>query len=157
MHRTPLSTATSAALFADACAVIPGGVNSPVRAFSSVGGTPRFITSASGYWLTDADGNEYVDLVCSWGPLILGHAHPAAVDAVQRAVAAGTSFGTPSAPEVESAEEIVSRTPACGLSRAGGRPASPPLRPRRRWSVPTTTSRPSPMRSTGMAPRSRAS
>ena len=83
------STEQSAKLFADACAVIPGGVNSPVRAFNAVGGTPRFITSGSGCWLTDADGNRYVDLVCSWGPMILGHAHPAVVDAVATAVAAG--------------------------------------------------------------------
>ena len=89
------STDVSAKLFADACAVIPGGVNSPVRAFSAVGGTPRFITSAKGYWLTDADDNRYVDLVCSWGPMILGHAHPAVVDAVQRAAAGGLSFGAP--------------------------------------------------------------
>ena len=82
-------TAMSARLFAEACAVIPGGVNSPVRAFKSVGGTPRFITSASGYWLVDADRNRYVDLVCSWGPMILGHAHPAVVDAVQRAARGG--------------------------------------------------------------------
>src|SRR3954466_13100612 len=75
------STAASARLFADACAVIPGGVNSPVRAFNSVGGTPRYITSAKGYWLTDADGNRFIDLVCSWGPMILGHAHPAVVEA----------------------------------------------------------------------------
>ena len=73
---------TSARLFADAARVIPGGVNSPVRAFSAVGGTPRFITNASGCRLTDADGNDYVDLVCSWGPMILGHAHPAVVEAV---------------------------------------------------------------------------
>ena len=89
------STDLSAKLFADACSVIPGGVNSPVRAFSSVGGTPRFITSANGCWLTDADGNRYVDLVCSWGPMILGHAHPAVVEAVQRAAADGLSFGAP--------------------------------------------------------------
>ena len=74
---------TSARLFADAAGVIPGGVNSPVRAFTSVGGTPRFITKASGCWLTDADDNRYVDLVCSWGPMLLGHAHPAIVEAVQ--------------------------------------------------------------------------
>ena len=95
MRSTSSATAASAALFADACAVIPGGVNSPVRAFTSVGGTPRFITSATGYWLTDADGNRYVDLVCSWGPMILGHAHPAVVDAVQRVAADGLSFGAP--------------------------------------------------------------
>ena len=86
------SAPMSAQLFTNACAVIPGGVNSPVRAFNSVGGTPRFITSAQGCWLTDADGNGYVDLVCSWGPMILGHAHPAVVEAVQRAAANGLSL-----------------------------------------------------------------
>jgi glutamate-1-semialdehyde 2,1-aminomutase len=109
MHSPPLSKAASAALFADACAVIPGGVNSPVRAFTSVGGTPRFITSASGYWLTDADDNRYVDLVCSWGPMILGHAHPAVVEAVQRVAADGLSFGAPTPSETELATEIIGR------------------------------------------------
>jgi glutamate-1-semialdehyde 2,1-aminomutase len=99
----------SARLFADACAVIPGGVNSPVRAFNSVGGTPRYITSAQGCWLNDADGNTYVDLVCSWGPMILGHAHPAVVEAVQRAAADGLSFGAPTPAETELATEIVDR------------------------------------------------
>ena len=86
-----------------------GGVNSPVRAFRSVGGTPRFMVSGRGPYLTDADGRSYVDLVCSWGPLILGHAHPAVLDAVRRAAAAGLSFGTPTEGEVELAEEIVER------------------------------------------------
>jgi glutamate-1-semialdehyde 2,1-aminomutase len=99
----------SAALFDRAMAVVPGGVNSPVRAFAAVGGTPRFMASGRGPYLTDADGREYVDLVCSWGPMILGHAHPAVVEAVQRAVARGTSFGTPTEGEVELAEEIVAR------------------------------------------------
>ena len=94
----------SARLFAEACAVIPGGVNSPVRAFNSVGGTPRYITSAQGCRLTDADGNTYVDLVCSWGPMILGHAHPAVVEAVQRAAASGLSFGAPPAAATEPAD-----------------------------------------------------
>ena len=98
-------------LFARALDVTPGGVNSPVRAFGAVGGTPRFMARGHGPYLYDVDGNEYVDLVCSWGPMILGHAHPEVVEAVTRAVAAGTSFGTPSAPEVELAEEIVARTP----------------------------------------------
>jgi glutamate-1-semialdehyde 2,1-aminomutase len=98
-------------MFADACAVIPGGVNSPVRAFNSVGGTPRYITSARGCWLTDADGNRYVDLVCSWGPMILGHAHPAVVEAVQQAAASGLSFGAPTPGETELAKEIVNRMP----------------------------------------------
>jgi glutamate-1-semialdehyde 2,1-aminomutase len=104
-------TAGSGDLFARALDVTPGGVNSPVRAFRAVGGTPRFMASGQGPYLYDVDGNEYVDLVCSWGPMILGHAHPEVVDAVQRAVANGTSFGTPSQPEVELGEEIVSRTP----------------------------------------------
>ena len=78
----------SAALFARALAATPGGVNSPVRAFGAVGGTPRFIVRASGPFLYDADGNEYVDLVCSWGPTIVGHAHPVVVDAVRRTRAA---------------------------------------------------------------------
>lgn len=102
-------TPRSAALFADACAVIPGGVNSPVRAFNSVGGTPRFITSAKGYWLTDADDNRYVDLVCSWGPALLGHAHPAVVEAVQKVAVDGLSFGAPTPSETELAAEIVGR------------------------------------------------
>lgn len=99
----------SAQLFADACAVIPGGVNSPVRAFNSVGGTPRYITSAQGCWLTDADDNRFVDLVCSWGPMILGHAHPAVVEAVHRAAANGLSFGAPTPAETDLAAEIVAR------------------------------------------------
>ena len=103
------STDRSAKLFADACAVIPGGVNSPVRAFNAVGGTPRFITSGQGYWLTDADGNRYVDLVCSWGPMILGHAHPAVVEAVTAAAAHGLSFGAPTPTESELAAEIIDR------------------------------------------------
>ena len=101
----------SRALFDRALAVTPGGVNSPVRAFAAVGGTPRFIRSARGAWLTDVDGNDYVDLVCSWGPMLLGHAHPEVQAAVQAAVARGTSYGTPTEPEVELAEEIVARTP----------------------------------------------
>jgi len=99
----------SRALFERAAALIPGGVNSPVRAFRAVGGTPRFMTTGRGPYLTDADGHEYVDLVCSWGPLILGHAHPAVVVAAQRAVAGGTSFGAPTEGEVALAQEIVDR------------------------------------------------
>ncbi|WP_206489025.1 glutamate-1-semialdehyde 2,1-aminomutase [Rhodococcus sp. KRD162] len=99
----------SAQLFARASAVIPGGVNSPVRAFASVGGTPRFIAQASGYTMTDADGNSYVDLISSWGPMIHGHAHPAIVEAVQKAAATGLSFGAPTEREIELAEEIVRR------------------------------------------------
>ncbi|MGV0684742.1 glutamate-1-semialdehyde 2,1-aminomutase [Mycolicibacterium thermoresistibile] len=110
-HPAPGTTRTSARLFADAATVIPGGVNSPVRAFAAVGGTPRFITSARGCWLTDADGNRYVDLVCSWGPMILGHAHPAVVEAVQRAAADGLSFGAPTPAETELVREIIDRVP----------------------------------------------
>lgn len=97
--------------FQRALAVSPGGVNSPVRAFRAVGGSPIFMASGSGALLTDTDGREYVDLVGSWGPMLLGHAHPAVIDAVTSAVARGTSFGTPSPPEVLLAEEIVARTP----------------------------------------------
>ena len=98
-------------LFARAQKVTPGGVNSPVRAFNAVGGTPRFIASARGPWLTDVDGNEYVDLICSWGPMLLGHAHPAVVEAVQQAAARGSSYGTPTEGEVALVEELVARTP----------------------------------------------
>ena len=101
----------SEAWFARARAVTPGGVNSPVRAFAAVGGTPRFIASGAGAWLRDVDGNEYVDLICSWGPMLLGHAHPEVLAAVGEAVARGTSFGTPTTTEVELAEEILARTP----------------------------------------------
>ena len=107
----PAPAPASAALFERARRVTPGGVNSPVRAFGAVGGTPRFFESARGPWLVDADGREYVDLVCSWGPMILGHAHPEVVEAVTRAAARGTSYGAPTAAEVELAEEIVGRTP----------------------------------------------
>ncbi|WP_406731227.1 glutamate-1-semialdehyde 2,1-aminomutase [Streptomyces sp. NBC_01794] len=99
----------SQTLFDRASLVTPGGVNSPVRAFRAVGGTPRFMVSGTGPYLTDADGREYVDLVCSWGPMILGHSHPAVIEAVQAAVARGTSFGTPGEGEVALAEEIVTR------------------------------------------------
>jgi glutamate-1-semialdehyde 2,1-aminomutase len=85
---------------------MPGGVSSPVRAFRSVGGTPRFMASARGPYVTDVDGTEYVDLVCSWGPAVLGHAHPAVVSAVQEAAARGLSFGAPTTGETALAEEI---------------------------------------------------
>jgi glutamate-1-semialdehyde 2,1-aminomutase len=98
-------------LFQRALAVTPGGVNSPVRAFGSVGGTPRFMVRGEGAYLYDTDGTEYVDLVCSWGPMILGHAHPAVVSAVSRALANGTSFGAATPGEVFLAEEIVARAP----------------------------------------------
>lgn len=102
-------TEKSEDLFARAREIVPGGVNSPVRAFGAVGGTPRFMVSGQGPYITDADGNRYVDLVCSWGPMILGHRHPAVVEALQEALAGGTSFGTATPGEVELAEEIVDR------------------------------------------------
>ena len=105
-----MTTDASAEMFRRAHRVTPGGVNSPVRAFNAVGGTPRFIRSAQGAWLHDVDDNAYVDLICSWGPMLLGHAHPEVLEAVQAAVARGTSYGTPTEPEVELAEEIVERT-----------------------------------------------
>jgi glutamate-1-semialdehyde 2,1-aminomutase len=98
-------------LFDRALAVTPGGVNSPVRAFGSVGGTPRFMVRGAGPHLYDADGTEYVDLVCSWGPMILGHAHPAVVEAVSAALSNGTSFGAATPGEVFLAEQIVARAP----------------------------------------------
>ena len=106
---SPELAPASRALFDRALAVTPGGVNSPVRAFRAVGGTPRFMIAGSGPLLYDADGTEYVDLVCSWGPMILGHAHQDVVRAVAYAAAKGTSFGTPTEGEVELAEEIVER------------------------------------------------
>jgi glutamate-1-semialdehyde 2,1-aminomutase len=105
-------TGRSQALFERAGRVIPGGVNSPVRAFGAVGGTPRFFARGQGAYLEDVDGNRYVDLVCSWGPLIAGHAHPRVVEAVQAATARGTSFGAPTEAEVELAEEVGRRVPA---------------------------------------------
>ena len=88
---------------------IPGGVNSPVRAFGSVGGTPRFFTSAAGPYVTDVEGRGYVDLVCSWGPAILGHAHPGVIDAVQQAAARGLGFGASTPGETELAELVIAR------------------------------------------------
>lgn len=108
----PDAAPESQALFARGRAVTPGGVNSPVRAFRAVGGTPRFMASGHGPYLVDVDGREYLDLVCSWGPMVLGHAHPAVVDAVNRVATNGFSFGTPTAGEVLLAEEIVARVDA---------------------------------------------
>lgn len=88
----------------------PGGVNSPVRAFGSVGGQARFIDRAHGSILIDVDGNEYVDLVCSWGPMLMGHAHPAVLEAVQKTIVDGLSFGAPTIGEVELAQDIINRT-----------------------------------------------
>jgi len=99
-------------LFAESCRVIPGGVNSPVRAWKSVGGSPRFISRGQGARITDVDGRSYVDMVCSWGPLIFGHAHPSVVRVVQEAASRGVSFGAPTPGEVELAREIVGIYPS---------------------------------------------
>ena len=107
-HPTPT---TNDSLFDAARAVIPGGVDSPVRAFGSVGGTPAFIVSARGAHVVDAEGRDYVDLVGSWGPALLGHAHPAVVEAVREAAARGLSFGAPTAAETELAEAVRRRVP----------------------------------------------
>ena len=98
-------------LFQKALAVIPGGVNSPVRAFRSVGGNPRFISRAAGSRVSDADGNAYIDYVGSWGPMILGHCHPKVVEAIQAAAADGASFGAPTAKEIELAELVCAAYP----------------------------------------------
>ena len=100
---------SNSALFNRAQAVIPGGVNSPVRAFGSVGGTPYFVARASGPYVYDVEGNRYIDYVQSYGPTILGHAHPAVTEAVQTAAALGTSYGAPTQAEVRLAEEITRR------------------------------------------------
>jgi len=102
----------NAELFERAQRVIPGGVNSPVRAFRAVGGTPRFIARAQGAYLWDAEGRRYIDYIGSWGPMILGHGHPAVVEAVQRAVAEGLSYGAPTAREVELAEALIAQVPS---------------------------------------------
>ncbi len=107
----------SQALFARACKSIPGGVNSPVRAFRSVGGDPIFMTRAEGCYLWDADGNRYIDYVGSWGPFILGHGHPAVIEAIERQARIATSFGAPSELEIELAELIKSFLPSIELIR----------------------------------------
>ena len=104
-------------LFSRASAVIPGGVNSPVRAFKAVGGTPRFISRAQGAYMWDANGQRYTDYIGSWGPMILGHGHPAVVDAVQKALSEGFSFGAPTEREVELAEEILKHMPSMDMVR----------------------------------------
>ncbi|HEV2220839.1 MAG TPA: glutamate-1-semialdehyde 2,1-aminomutase [Casimicrobiaceae bacterium] len=104
-------------LFARAQRVIPAGVNSPVRAFRSVGGTPRFVVRGEGPWLWDADGRRYIDYVGSWGPAILGHAHPAVVEAVRGAASQGLSFGAPTEAEIELAEMLIRRLPSLELVR----------------------------------------
>src|SRR5690242_12026172 len=112
-----MNTIESARLFAEAQQIIAGGVNSPVRAFRGVGGTPRFIASGSGAWMTDVDGNRYLDYVLSWGPLALGHAHPVVVAALTEALQRGTSYGAPTALENDLAERIIATMPAVEMVR----------------------------------------
>ena len=104
--------ASNTELFERAQRVIPGGVNSPVRAFRAVGGTPRFIARAQGAYMWDAEGQRYIDYIGSWGPMILGHGHPAVLDAVREAAAQGLSFGAPTEREIELAEAIIARVPS---------------------------------------------
>src|SRR5215211_4865796 len=96
-----LKIPTSQALYAQAREILPGGVNSPVRAFRAVGGQPIFIERGEGAYLIDVDGNRYIDYVLSWGPLITGHAHPKVVEAIQKAAMKGTSYGAPSPLEID--------------------------------------------------------
>ena len=103
---------TNEELFARAQRVIPGGVNSPVRAFRAVGGTPRFIQRAQGPYMWDAEGRRYIDYIGSWGPMILGHGHPAVLEAVQKAAMDGFSFGAPTEREIELAEAIIALVPS---------------------------------------------
>lgn len=112
MKDTPATArAQSRAYFAQAQTLMPGGVNSPVRAFKSVGGEPVFFASAQGAELTDVDGNVYIDYIGSWGPMILGHAHPQVVAAVQAAITRSASFGAPNATELDLAQEVLARVP----------------------------------------------
>src|SRR3954447_20388608 len=112
-----MNNSTSEALFERARRVTPGGVNSPVRAFRGVGGTPRFIARGDGSRLYDADGNSYIDYVCSWGPLILGHRPPVVIEALQGVLNIGTSFGAPTEREIELAELIRGAMPSMELVR----------------------------------------
>src|SRR5947199_1301395 len=116
--RTPMKKRPqSAAAFDRACRVIPGGVNSPARAFGAVGGQPPFIARGEGPYLYDIDGNQYLDYIGSWGPLILGHAHPRVVRAVEEAVRRGMTFGAPTELETQLAELIVAALPSVEMVR----------------------------------------
>ena len=112
-----MQTTNSQRLYEAASRIIPGGVNSPARAWGSVGGNPLFFTSGSGSKITDVDGTSYIDYVCSWGPLILGHSHPAVVEAAQTATLAGASFGAPTEYEVEAARLVVDAVPSIEMVR----------------------------------------
>ena len=110
-------TNASEALFARATELIPGGVNSPVRAFRGVGGTPRFMERGAGSRVWDADGNAYIDYIQSWGPLVMGHAHPKVVEAIATQAALGTSFGTPTKAENTLAELVIDMVPSIEMIR----------------------------------------
>jgi glutamate-1-semialdehyde 2,1-aminomutase len=112
-----MNDGTSAALFERACVLMPGGVSSPVRAFGRVGGRPFFVRRGQGAWIEDVDGRRYVDLVMSWGALLLGHAHPAVVSAINLAAADGTSFGAPNPLEVELADAVCALVPSIEMLR----------------------------------------
>jgi glutamate-1-semialdehyde 2,1-aminomutase len=112
-----MNISQSEQLFAHAQQLIPGGVNSPVRAFGSVGGTPRFISHGNGAYMWDADGNHYIDYVLSWGPLVLGHAHPEVITQIAMTAARGTSFGAPSALEIELATIVIDMVPSIEMIR----------------------------------------
>ena len=109
---TTMNTENSKSYFQKAQELIPGGVNSPVRACKSVGCDPLFVKKASGSKITDVDSNEFVDFVCSWGPMILGHNHPAVVGAIQEALSNGTSYGAPTPSEIELAELVINSYPS---------------------------------------------
>lgn len=113
----PATLSRNDSLFERAKKLIPGGVNSPVRAFKAVGGTPRFVQRAQGAYFWDADGKRYTDYIGSWGPMILGHGHPAVLEAVQKAMLEGFSYGAPTEREVELAEEIVKLVPSIEMLR----------------------------------------
>src|SRR5580693_9635498 len=117
MRRHSMKTSRSETLFARAQARIPGGVNSPVRAFRSVGGVPRFIERGEGSRIFDVDGNSYIDYVGSWGPLLLGHRFPQVVEAIREVLETGTSFGAPTLREVELAELISQIVPSMEMVR----------------------------------------
>ncbi len=112
-----MKASANARLFAEARTLLPGGVSSPVRAFQAVGGTPRFIERGEGAWLVDVEGRRYLDLVLSWGPLIVGHAHPDVVRAIQEAAARGTSYGAPTELELELARRVVATFPSIEMLR----------------------------------------
>src|SRR3972149_1809124 len=112
-----MNTSRSQQLFAEAQTLLPGGVDSPVRAFRAVGGQPLFIERGQGAYLYDVDGNRFIDYVLSWGPLISGHAHPKVVEAIHQAALKGTSYGAPSPPEIELARRIMGFMPNIKMIR----------------------------------------